>query len=82
MPVNVRVVDFVIRSEFEIPVSEAADRTGSDGASGDVVSMKMVVVADEGPALPATSTEVTESVWVPGLSRLEVTEYVVAVVVT
>ena len=73
VPVSVGVVSFVIRSLEETPLSLAAVSTGADGAVGATVSMVMVVPAEAGPRLPATSVAVVVTVWSPLDMVLEVT---------
>ena len=55
VPVKVGVVSVVILSVLELPVSEAASRSGVDGADGDAVSMVIVKALEALEVLPAAS---------------------------
>ena len=78
---SVGVSSLVIRSVEEDPLSLAASRTGAEGAVS-TVSMVTVVPPRGRPRLPATSVAVVVNVWSPSTLVLEVSEYVVPVVVT
>ncbi len=58
VPVMVGVVTRVMLSVFEIPVSEAAIRSGVDGAAGPVVSMTTQPDAGEVVTWPTLSVAV------------------------
>ena len=55
VPVRVGVVSVVILSVLELPVSEAASRSGVDGADGDAVSIVIVKALEAVEVLPAGS---------------------------
>ena len=62
VPVSVGVVELVMLSVEDTPVSDAAARSGNPGVAIAVGVMVTVFVADV-PAFPATSTVVAEKVW-------------------
>ena len=73
VPVNVGVVSLV---SFDpgVPLSEAAARTGVDGAAGGVVSMIRVSAPEAALTLPAVFVSVAVTLYVPSASLLVVTE--------
>ena len=58
VPVSVGVVSLVRSSEFEVPVSEPALRSGVPGCAGAVVSITSSLVLASEVALPAASVTV------------------------
>ena len=58
VPVKVGVVSSVILSVLELPESEAAARSGVDGADGAAVSMVIVKELEALEVLPAASVAV------------------------
>ncbi len=63
---NVGVLSLVLLSVDEVPVSEAAIRSGADvGADGAAVSIVTVRIPDADDALPAASVAITVMLWTP-----------------
>src|SRR5882672_5475832 len=70
VPVKVGVVALVMLSLFEEPESEAALKSGVEGAAGAEVSMVTESAAEAVPTLPAASVAVAVMLCVPWL-RIE-----------
>ena len=51
----VGVVSVVMSSLDDVPVSDAAERSGADGADGAVVSMEIAIGPEAGETFPAGS---------------------------
>jgi hypothetical protein len=58
VPVKVGVATFVTSSEFDVPVSLPASRSGVDGASGAVTSIVTASAPLAADGLPAESSAV------------------------
>ena len=67
IPVKVGVVSFVILSVFDSPVSEAAVKSGSDGAGGETVSILTVNGIDSTLTFPAASVAFAVKLYVPSV---------------
>ena len=65
VPVNVGVVSFVRLSLLDVPVSESAARSGTDGAAGADVSMAIDMLGDAASAFPAASNAFAVTEYVP-----------------
>ena len=72
VPVRVGVVSLVILSVLLLPLSDAADRSGADGALGTVVSITMARPLEAAEVLPTPSVDVAVSVWLVAVSVLAV----------
>ena len=70
VPVKVGVVTLVMLSVLDTPLSDAATRSGADGAAGATVSMVTDKAADAALTLPATSVALAVMLWVP-FARVE-----------
>ena len=71
VPVKVGVVTLVMLSVLDTPLSDAASRSGADGAAGAMVSMVTGKAAEAALTLPATSVALAVMLWVP-FARVDV----------
>ena len=71
-PVTVGAVTLVMLSVLDAPLSDAAAKSGADGAFGAVVSTVTLSDADVALVLPAMSVSLAVSVCVP-LLKVELT---------
>ena len=65
VPVKVGVLSPVRSSVFDVPVSDAAARSGALGAAGAVVSMVTTIGAEAALVLPAASVAVVVMLCAP-----------------
>ena len=65
VPVKVGLVTLVMLSVVDTPLSEAASRSGAEGAAGATVSMVTDKAPDAALRLPAASAALAVMLWVP-----------------
>jgi hypothetical protein len=70
VPVNVGVLSFVRLSVEDEPLSDAALKSGAEGAVGAVASMVILKPVEAEETLPAPSVALAVRVWVPALKVL------------
>ena len=68
MPLKFGVVSLVKLSLFDVPVSDSATKSGTEGAAGADVSMVIDILEDAASAFPAASNAFAVTEYVPAAS--------------